>query len=170
MARAEMLLPVDLAVALRIAHKPEEPYEELSGSLSLALSAAHRSVTRLQKAQLLEHGRRSVLRDHLAEFVISGLRYVFYPELGSAALGVPTADIQDLSDGGAQYVWPSGVGTHRGQSIKPLFPQAVELPGRDPDVYEALRIVDSIRIGRQRERVAAAAAFRSWLGRSEPRG
>ena len=76
------LRPVDLGVALRLEHQPDELYEDLAAALGLSLSAAHRSVRRLQLSGLLLPSARRVNRAALLEFLVSGVRYAFPASLG----------------------------------------------------------------------------------------
>jgi len=131
--------------------------------LGIGAGGAHRSVGRLEKAHLLVKERREVLRDNLSEFLIHGLRFVFYGEVGAETLGVPTAHASGVADSGRSFVWASASGSHRGESVAPLLPKAVDLPQADPEVYLALAVIDSIRIGGLRERRAAEAWLRAWL-------
>ena len=163
MKRAESLRPADMAVALRLVVRPGVGYENLGEVLGIGVGGAHRSVRRLEKARLLAKERREVLRDNLAEFLIHGLRYVFYAEVGAETLGVPTAHASGVADSGRSIVWASASGSHRGEAVSPLLPQAVELPEADPEVYLALAVIDSIRIGGVRERREAGEWLRAWL-------
>ena len=163
MKRAESLRPADMAVALRLVVRPGVGYENLGEVLGIGVGGAHRSVRRLEKARLLAKERREVLRDNLAEFLIHGLRYVFYAEVGAETLGVPTAHASGVADSGRSFVWASASGSHRGEAVSPLLPQAVELPEADPEVYLALAVIDSIRIGGVRERREAGEWLRAWL-------
>jgi hypothetical protein len=52
-------------------------------------------------------------------------------------------------------VWPSLDGESEGPAIDPLYQQAVSLPRRCPELYEALTVVDALRIGRAREQELA---------------
>ena len=101
----------------------------------------------------------------LLEFLEHGLRYVFPARPGNVKRGVPTAHSGPIlsaeidRDGGA-YVWASPNGTVRGREIEPLVPRASELPERSPRTYEALSLVDALRVGRARERELAGRALR----------
>ena len=163
MKRAESLRPADMAVALRLVVSPGVGYENLGYALGIGVGGAHRSVRRLEKAHLLVKERREVLRDNLSEFLIHGLRYAFYAEIGAETLGVPTAHASGVADSGRSFVWASASGSHRGEAILPLLPQAIELPEAHPEVYLALAMIDSIRIGGARERREAGARLRAWL-------
>lgn len=84
---------------------------------------------------------------------------VFPQQPGAVVRGVPTAhsapplslSIQSTE----HYVWPSGKGTLRGQSIIPLYPSVVDAVQNDQKLYELLAMVDAIRVGRAREKELA---------------
>lgn len=156
--RQQVLRPVDLAVALRLAFEPEERYESLAEVLGVSLSTAHQAVRRLESAGLVRSGR-ATNRRALLEFMAHGVRYAFFAELGPETRGVPTAhsapplDEEIVSD--ERYVWPSAKGRARGTAVSPLYQGADTLSERDPRLYQALALVDAIRIGRARERKLA---------------
>ena len=160
---AEVLRSGDVAVALRLVSQPLEGYESLSDALGIGTGSAHRAVKRLQKAQLVTPDRRIVLRRHLEEFVVHGLRFSFYAVPRAETLGVPTAELPEFVGDQRTFVWPAAQGTRRGTGIAPLLPQAVELPERDPATYRALSLIDALRVGGARERKAAAGLFKDWL-------
>jgi hypothetical protein len=55
-----------------------------------------------------------------------------------------------------------------GRALAPLYPNAVSLPSRAPEVYDALTLVDAIRGGQARERNAAVMALDALLvGKAE---
>ena len=163
MKRAESLRPVDIAVALRLVVRPGAGYEDLGQTLGIGLGGGHRAVRRLERANLLARERREVLKDNLCELLIHGVRYVFFAEVAGETLGVPTAQIPGSGESGRSFVWPSARGSSRGDAVSPLFHQAIELPESDPEVYGALAVVDSIRIGGIRERKEAGRWLRAWL-------
>ncbi len=130
-------------------------------------STAQQSVERLQEAGLLRPESRSVNRHALVEFLEHGVRYTFPAQLHFSARGVPTAysgpplarDI--LSDDA--IVWPDLEGNAVGQSMTPLYPNAVKLPHTCPSLYELLSLVDAIRMGRVRERAMAVKKLKERL-------
>ncbi len=149
----------DIPVALRLLFCPGEKFKSLANALGIAPSAAHRSVSRLQDAGLLLPDSRQVHRLALNEYLKHGVRYSFFAAPGVLSRGVPTAyAAPPLSDRilfDRAVVWPSSQGDVEGISIAPLYKQAPELPERDPALYEALALVDALRIGGARERKLA---------------
>lgn len=163
MKRAESLRPGDLAVALRLVLRPGAGYEDLGETLRIGVGGAHRAVQRLERASLVAPERREVLRENLREFIVHGVRFAFFAEIGAETFGIPTAHKVGVVESGRSFVWPSAEGSHRGEAVTPLFPQAIHVPSSDSEVYEALAVIDSIRIGGARERKEAGAWLRNWL-------
>lgn len=54
-------------------------------------------------------------------------------------------------------VWAHAEGSVRGSSVAPLYRSAPQAALADPKLYEYLALVDSLRLGRARERKAAIA-------------
>lgn len=156
MSQQPSLRPADIAVALRLAGHPGEGYESLSDALKISLGAAHNAVRRLEKAGLLVQESREVDRRSLLEFLVHGLRFVFYPLVGAEGRGVPTAHaappLADEIVSDVAYVWPSAQGTLRGTTLTPLYAGAPHTAQSAPEVYEALALIDALRVGRARER------------------
>ena len=160
-----MLSPIDIAVAVMIAESQGSKFEEIAHVLGISLSKAFGGVQQLAKSGFMLPGSRRVDRLALLEFLEHGLRYVFPAAPGRLRTGVPTAHSgpilsADIDDGGEVYVWPSPNGSARGREIAPLVPKASELPLRAPKMYEALSLVDALRVGRARDRKLAVNALR----------
>lgn len=157
--RPQTLSPLDIVVALRLAQVPGALYAQLSHDLGIGLSQAHASVARLSKARLLSPRKRQVNRRALLEFLEHGVKYAFPAELKREAIGVPTAyagpPLANKLVFDEPIVWPSLRGNAEGPAIDPLYPQAIFLPERCPELYEALTVVDALRIGRAREQKLA---------------
>jgi hypothetical protein len=60
-------------------------------------------------------------------------------------------------------VWPHPEGEVRGESLEPLYPSAVDAARRDSKLYEALALVDALRVGRARERTLAIDLLKRML-------
>lgn len=165
MQRGNMLSSIDIAVAVVLAEHPGAKFEQLSEDLGISVSKAFGAVGRLTKAGLMLPQGRRVDRLALLEFLEHGMRYVFPAEPGHMKRGVPTAHSgpilsREIDGGDEIYVWPAPNGTARGRAISPLVPKASELPVRSPSAYEALSLVDALRVGRARERERASHALR----------
>ncbi len=115
-------------------------------------------------------GSRRVNRLALSEFLAHGVRYAFPAVPGAQVQGVPTAhSAPPLSDhivGTDPVVWPAGTGVVRGASLTPLLARAAELPEHCPPLYEALTLVDALRVGRARERAIAIRELEKHLAPS----
>lgn len=167
MSEQKSLRPVDVVVALRLAEAPGATYQNLASSLSISQSTAHEAVERLQGAHLLRPDSRRVNRHALLEFLEHGVRYAFPGALGARTTGVPTAHSapaladEVVSDGDQDgIVWPDPTGSAFGYALTPLFPKAPALLANCPSTYEALSLVDALRVGRARERALAAEELR----------
>jgi DNA-binding Lrp family transcriptional regulator len=156
----EPLKPVDVLVVFGLVHHPEATYEQLSADLGVSASWAHKSVKRLQAAGLLRPDSRAVNRLTLKEFLEHGLRYAFPAKPGAEVRGIPTAHsgppLSQRIVAEDAMVWPSVTGSAFGREVAPLYPGAIELPKRSPEVYELLTLADALRVGRARERKLAA--------------
>lgn len=117
----------------------------------------------------------------LAEFVVHGARYVFVAELLPACRGVPTGVADPLfarPEAGTpigaptgsptdSHVWPHPQGTATGTGIKPLHPNVPFAAMQDAQLYELLANFDLLRVGRPKDRAAAAKRFQGWLGAAD---
>ena len=172
MKRQDALKPHDIAVVIALAVNGDDPsmatFSEIGHTLGLSASTAHESVSRLQRAGLLRPGSRSPNLYELRNFLVHGVRAAFPPSLGQNARGVPTAysgpPLTQLLDSTTVMVWPQPSGISKGISLTPLYPRAVELPHRAPRVYDALTLVDALRVGQARERKAAISALDKVFG------
>ncbi len=101
------------------------------------------------------------------EFLQYGIRYVFPQRPGAIVRGIPTAHsaspLKDIIRSNENYVWPSGKGTVRGQSILPLYPSITKAVRKDPKFYELLALVDALRVGRAREREIAVKELKTRI-------
>ena len=163
-----MLKPQDLVVALAVSLDAgaDWTFASLAARAGLSASEVHAAAKRLETAGLFvdrEPNRRSLL-----EFLEHGVRYAFYAERGTPTRGVPTGvgapPLRDRFQAGSIPVWPSASGTARGYALTPLYRTVPGIADRDQELYEALALVDAIREGRPRERVAAMDELRRRLG------
>lgn len=168
MGKQQTLRPLDVAVALRLAERPDATFAELRDDLGISTSTAHQAVERLSAAGILRPHDRRVNRHALLEFLEHGVRYAF-PAAPRAVRerGVPTAyaapPLAEEIAADEPIVWPDPRGSVIGEAMDPLYDRAVELPERCPSVYEMLTLVDALRMGRARERKIAAGKLRDRL-------
>ncbi len=174
-----LLKPQDILVLLKICTSREvkATTQKLSTELGLSQAEVHLALKRSQKAGLLqlekEKGSRShkkiVNRAALLEIIAHGLRYLCPPDRGGVTRGVPTASaaVKDFGLRGHEAlppVWPDPLGEVRGLSFSPLYESVPFAAKREPKLYEALALVDSIRGGQVRERKLAENRLRRELG------
>jgi len=101
------------------------------------------------------------------------VRYAFPARLGSPAWGMPTAHAAPplnrviVADEPLPPVWEAAEGTTQGISVTPLYRSVPAAAHRDPYLYELLACVDALRIGRVRERTAAAEVLRFRIAGQE---
>jgi hypothetical protein len=60
-------------------------------------------------------------------------------------------------------VWPSERGKVRGESVTPLSEGVLRASGRDPWLYDALALVDALRVGQSRDRRLASEILAARL-------
>lgn len=161
------LKPRDVAVALQLVLEPDATYRLLADLVGVSQGEAHNAVKRLTHARLVDPDTRSVNRQGLLDFLSHGVPYAFAADAGPDTRGVPTAhSAPPLADDFANapaYVWPALNGTVRGQAVPPLYPAAPATSRENPPLYEALALVDALRVGRARERSMALAHLRTRL-------
>lgn len=155
-----MLKPQDIVILLKLAVQPQ-PYEwsynQLAYELRISSSEVHAGVTRAIHARLFDKNRKRPIRRALEEFLIHGVKYAFAPEIGTMTRGMPTGHATPVLKprlvvtGGDIYVWPHPEGEYRGLALSPLYKTVPEMVAHDERLYQALGVLDAIRVGRARE-------------------
>lgn len=133
---------------------------KLAEEIGISASSVGESLERCKAAQLVDRSKKRVNTLALQEFLVHGIQYVFPAEAGRVGRGVATyvsaSPIQEQLAGNAEsYVWHYLKGNARGQQIEPLYPSVPDAALRDPELYQLLVIVDTLRMGRAREREIA---------------
>lgn len=152
-----IMSPLDVVVLVKLALS-KSPVSQISLARDLALSQSEisKSMARSRYAGLLFGKEQQVMRQGLMDFIQYGIRYAFPQQPGAVVRGIPTAhSAQPLADhiqSDEPYVWPASFGTVRGHGIAPLYPKVVDAVTNDPQLHEALALIDAIRVGRARER------------------
>ncbi|SDN17118.1 hypothetical protein SAMN05421813_1593 [Daejeonella rubra] len=157
----QIISPQDIVILLKIIALGNSTWFQsaLAESLHMSQSEISKSLMRSKYAGLLDSSGKKVSRLALMEFLQYGIRYVFPQQPGALVRGIATAhsayplDQQIKSE--EHYVWPSGTGKLRGQSISPLYPSVVEAVKQDEKLHELLALVDAVRVGRSREKELA---------------
>ncbi len=140
-------------------------YAGLAVELRMSPSQLHGAVKRCVAAQLAVRKGEGIVPHfrNLEEFILHGLRYVFWPVRGDLTRGVPTAHaapplsqflVESFSE--PPPVWPDPQGEMRGIAFSPLYKMAPQAARADENLYEMLALVDAVRGGRAREREIAA--------------
>lgn len=158
------LKPQDIVVLLKVHNCKgrEWTYSQLADSLCMSASEVHAALKRCVLSGLYDWDTRKLKKQSLLEFVIHGLKYVFYVQPGALSRGIPTAHSAEplksllLVEATDAYVWPSPDGTIRGQSITPLYKSVPTAAKIDPELYQLLSLIDAIRVGRIREQRLAS--------------
>ena len=168
-AQQQVMKPQDIVVILKIIAYGENPWSQLSmaDQLFMSQSEISQSLARSKYAGLLHVDGKKVHRQSFMEFLQYGIKYVFPQQPGAVVRGVPTAHsappLNSIIQSEEKYIWPSGKGNARGQSIAPLFSSVVDAVKLDPVLYELLAMIDSLRVGRARERKIALQELRKHI-------
>ena len=150
--------PQDIVILLKMICVAEKQLSisEMSDTLQISISEISKAMSRNVIAGLVSTDKKHVNRLALREFLIHGLKYVFPAQPGGNTRGVLTAYSappinQFIVNGKEQLVWKYYKGTHRGNSITPLYPSVPKIIENQQDLYELLAIVDTLRVGKSRE-------------------
>ncbi len=161
--------PQDVVILLKIAALKDTPWlaKDLAQSLSISASEVSESLNRSKLAGLLSGDKKRLMKNNLMEFLEHGLRYVYPAKAGAIQRGMPTAHsappLRDVISSDEVYVWPWAEGRVRGQAIEPLHPGVPAACAKDPRLYELLALVDTLRLGRTREKQRAVDALRQRI-------
>ena len=160
-----MLKPQDIAVVFKytLLQDQHPTLEQIAQSLGTTPSNVLLSVRRSVAAKLLEQPNTRTLkpiRRHILEFLVHGVRYVFYAKRGELTRGMPTAFAaeplkQHIVQNTTPPVWADANGTAYGSSLEPLWKNAPFAAAQDEKLYQLLALVDALRDGKIRERKLA---------------
>lgn len=130
--------------------------KDLSIALNICQSEISESLNRSAIAGLISPDKKKVFKSALLKFIEYGLGYVFPAEPGAIGRGIPTAHsapvLKNQIVSQENYVWPYAGGDVRGQAITPFYPNQVKAVLQDDKLYDMLALVDSIRVGKVREK------------------
>lgn len=163
--------PHDIAVLLKIIVSPEGwMHKNLADALKISQAEISYSLNRSMLAGLIDGSKRKVNRQALLEFLQYGLPYAFPAVKGPVMRGVPTAYAAPVMAGHVittdPVVWAHPKGQARGESVVPLYPNAVEAALGDRELYDLLALVDVLRLGKVRERAHAVKLLKQNFERS----
>ena len=150
-------------------------YNGLAVELCMSPSEVHAAAKRALAAQLAVKRDGSLVPNirNFQEFLVHGLRYVFFPEWGGMTRGMPTlfgaSPLAERIVPSAEPlpVWPDPEGEAYGSSFLPLYKSAPKAARRDAALYELLVLVDAIRGGNARERNTGIKGIQDRLGQYE---
>jgi len=161
--------PHDIVVLLKIAAKGKQAWlmKDLSYELCISASEISESINRSVIAGLISYDKKKLMKLNLLDFIIYGLRYVYPEQPGSLVRGVVTAHsaapLNKIIISQEPYVWPYGNGKVRGQAITPLHPKVPEAALKDENFYILMTLVDTLRVGRVREKELAIKELKQRL-------
>ena len=165
-----VLRPLDVVILLKKL-TPEGSKmngKQLAATIGISAAEVSLAMERNRSAQLVDNSKKLVNTMALRDFLIYGIRYCFPAQPGRIVRGFPTASSafpmnSTIAAGEETFVWADSGGERRGQSIVPLYGNAVFGAKNDADFYALLAIVDSLRIGKSRERQAAIDELDKYL-------
>ncbi len=141
---------------------------QLAAALGISASAVCESLQRSCVAQLVDEKKKRVNVLALLEFLQHGIRYVFPAIPGRVMRGVATFVSaspmkEQVVSGNEKFVWPYVKGSDRGQKIAPLYATVPQSALQDIELYQLLVLVDTLRLGRVREREIAITELTNRL-------
>lgn len=150
--------PHDVIILLKMITLKERKWTfvEIASALQISKSEVSFAMERNAVAGLVNADKTRVNKLALRDFLIYGLKYVFPPQIGGSARGIATAYSappinQYITEGKEYFVWKYYKGTKRGNSIVPLYDKIPTIVENQPELYEFLTIVDTLRVGKARE-------------------
>src|SRR5450755_805243 len=123
--------PQDVVILLKIIAMENHPWQnkDLAWHLNISASEISESLNRSQTARLIDDQKKKVFRQSLMEFLQFGLPYIFPVIPGPITVGIPTAHshpfMKSHFSSEELFVWPNFEGEFRGQSITPLYKEAI---------------------------------------------
>lgn len=171
-----MLKPQDCIILLKLLANPKVEWSQrqLADAICISLAETNAGLKRLVDAGLLRKTEQSQFLPIIAaaeEFLINGLKYLIPGKLGEYTRGIPTAVGASIFQGKIALgddpipVWPDARSKQRGVALNPIYPTVPEALRKVPDqaFYELLVLIDSIRIGRPRERNMAVQLLKNRI-------
>lgn len=174
----DMLKPQDVVILLKMAVQPapyDWSYSRLAYELYMSPSEVHAGVKRAALARLFDPNRKRPIRRALEEFLIHGVKYAFPPVIGTLTRGIPTAHSSPVLEKHLAvsnediFVWPHPKGNCRGIELSPLYKTVPDMVAIDDRLYQALGVLDAIRIGRARDVKLAESILLELIRNDESR-
>ena len=168
--KQSVMRPQDVVVMLKMLADAEvvETMTSIAESLCISQSEVSGALERCRIAKLVNETKKRLNVLALRDFLVSGLQYVFPAIVGPIVRGVSTyisasPIMETVSADGESYVWPYKKGSSRGTSIIPLYSTVPEAVQKDMELYKLLVIVDTLRVGKTREREVAIKELDKYL-------
>lgn len=175
-----MLKAQDVVLLLKLLAHPDHldwSQSQLALHLCISVSEVNAGLKRLKRSGLVQlHAAFSEKRylpvlGACEELLISGIRYIFYAELGEPTAGIATSYAAPIFEKHIVMgqdpipVWPYAKGDRRGFALEPLYSSVPQSVAEYPDqaFYDLLVLVDALRQGRARERSIAVKFLRERL-------
>lgn len=173
MQKAIALKPQDFVVALKLAVNSSREFllVDLARELAMPISVTHGCIRRAEESRLISRSAGSIrpVRSAVQEFAIHGVKYAFPGRLGQSTRGIRTAvgapvmaEHFEKSDV-LPPVWPTPDGDTWGPQLLPLHSSVPNAAKADQRLYDALALIDAVRIGAAREREMASRELEARL-------
>ena len=164
-----IMKPQDLLILAKLSAQPDVKWTQnnLAKTLFISQSEISESLARSRYAQLISKRGYDLNRKAILEFIQYGLTYVFPQRPGPVVRGTVTAHsappLNKEINSTELYVWPYAKGDARGHRIQPLYPSVLQAVEMDKNLHEILALMDSIRVGKAREKNLALKYLKERL-------
>lgn len=152
---------IDIALLLKLSSINTSNWHQsqIAEDLFISQSVISKSIYRLKYSGLIFPDGKRIMKLALLEILEHSIKYFFPIRTGALIRGIPTAHsappLNKIIISDEHYVWPSATGKIRGQSIPPLYPNALKAAKYDSKLYELFALTDALRIGKAREKELA---------------
>ena len=168
--------PQDIVILLKIICLENEDWlmKDLANSLYISPSEVSDALNRCKFSGLIDQNKRKVMKLSLYNFLCSGIKFVFPVKPGHISKGIPTSHSgsplsEEIISGNDTYIWEDYEGEFRGQTVEPLYPNAIKAAKNDKNLYELLVLVDALRVGKAREVNLARDLLRKRFKLEQPK-
>ena len=152
------VLPQDIVILLKMTTNSKTTWysTDLSQALKISVPEISKSLERCRKAKLLDKSNQKVNITALQNYLIHTIKFAYPIQPGEFSMGIPTAFSatpikEQFYKGAKEFVWASHRGSLKGQTVEPLYKTVPEIAKNEPELYELLVIVDTLRIGKEGE-------------------
>lgn len=143
---------------------------QLAESIKISPGEISKSSKRLVAAKLLveRNGEYHVERSALQDWLCYGVRYAYSVESVGYGRGLPTSWScpwirTDIMPPEPPLVWPVSGGNVEGSMIKPIHDSIPFAANNDDLLYEAMSLIEAIRMGKPRELAIAREELSTML-------